>query len=107
MTKDENTPVGDVMSPVGDVVIESSGKKIEPKTSAQELKKPSLFKVRMQVLSVTRVCCSVNIGTESRRYIYANRIVGGCVMLFFVYNVRERRSGEWWVMRLKERGACG
>ena len=55
MTKDENTPVGDVALPVGDVVIESNGKKIEPKTSSAEPKKPSLFKVRMQV----RVrCCS-------------------------------------------------
>jgi hypothetical protein len=53
MIKDENTPVA---KPVGDVVIESGAqsKKFEAKDGAGKSGKPSLFKVRMQVMGVKK-----------------------------------------------------
>jgi hypothetical protein len=49
MILDENTPLGDPSPPVGEVVVESTGKRPEGKGTGRDgASKPSLFKVRMQ-----------------------------------------------------------
>ena len=49
MILDENTPLGAPSPPVGEVVVESTGKRPEGKSTGREgASKPSLFKVRMQ-----------------------------------------------------------
>jgi hypothetical protein len=49
MILDENTPLGVPSPPVGEVVVESTGKRPEGKGTGREgASKPSLFKVRMQ-----------------------------------------------------------